>query len=241
MECMIAKLTLIGIGAACLLLADDAPVEQVQVTHTERMDFPSAGVLRMQKSTGELTIDGWDRPDMEITTIKSTKSYHPHDRAAAVKSLDRIRLLTERKGDELTITTEFPKHVLPLRLLRGVSDFEMQYVIKVPRNARLIIEHDSGNVHIDDVAGDVQVKNGMGQITMHLPQDGHYAFDAKTGLGAIDSDFAGPEHARYFDFGHSYVSEGPPAGAQKLYARMGVGDITIVKIRQPKPPAPLTR
>ena len=73
---MLKKLLLIGIGASSLLVADDAPIVQVQVSHTERMDFPSGGVLRMKKSTGDLTVEGWDCPDVEITTIKSTKSYH---------------------------------------------------------------------------------------------------------------------------------------------------------------------
>ena len=228
-------------AASCLLAASDAPVEQVQATHTERMDFPSGGTLKMLKSTGDLSIEGWDRSDMEITTVKSTKSYHPADRKAAEKSLDRIRLVTARQGSELTITTELPKHNLLLRPIRGVSAFELQYVIKVPRNARLIIEHDSGNVFVDDIAGDVHVKNGIGQITMHMPQDGHYAIDAQTGLGAVDSDFAGPEHGRWFDLGHSFMSEGPPTAAQKLYAHIDFGDIMILKIRQPAPPAPLDR
>jgi hypothetical protein len=242
---MLKNLLLIGIGASALMLAEDAAIVQVEATHTERMDFPSGGVLRLLKSTGDLTIEGWDRPDIEITTVKSTKSYHPSDPSAAAKSLDRIRLVPERKGDELTITTEFPKHEMIARLFLGVSAFEMQYRIKVPRNARLIIEHDSGNVYIDDVTGDVHVKNGIGQIILHLPQDGHYAFDAKCDLGAVDTDFAGPEQGKLFHLGHSYISPAPPAGAppaagvQKLYARMGVGDITILKIRQPAPPAPV--
>lgn len=79
------------------------------------------------------------------------------------------------------------KHEVLTRLFRGVSSFELQYMIKVPRNARLIIDHDSGNVHVDDVIGNVQVKNGVGQITLHLPEQGHYAFGAKCDLGAVDS------------------------------------------------------
>jgi hypothetical protein len=236
---MLKKLLLIGVGASSLLIADDAPIVQVQVSHTERMDFPSGGVLRMKNSTGDLTVEGWDRPDVEITTVKSTKSYHPKDRGSAEKSLDRIRLVPERKGDELAITTEFPKHAMLARLFLGVSEFELRYRIKVPRNARLIIEHDSGNLYIDDVAGDVHATNGIGQITLHLPQNGHYAFDAKSDLGAVDSDFPGPEQGKLFHLGHAYISPQPPTGAQKLYARIGYGDITILKIRQPAPPPPL--
>lgn len=235
---MLKRLLLIGIGASCLLIADDAPIEQVQVTHTEHMDFPSGGVLHLKKSTGDLTVEGWDRPDIEITTIKSTKSYQPSDRSAAAKSLDRIRLVPERHGDELTVTTEFPKHEMLTRLFRGVSSFELQYVIKVPRNARLIIDHDSGNVFVDNVTGDVRVTDGIGQIILHLPQQGHYAFDAKSDLGAVESDFPGPEHGRLIGLGRAFFTEAP-AGAQKLYARIGYGDITILKIRQPAPPPPL--
>ena len=128
MKYIITRLALIGtvsigLGASCLLVADEAPIEQVQVTHTEHMDFPSGGVLHLKKSTGDLTVEGWDRSDIEITTIKSTKSYHPRDRTEAAKNLDRIRLVTERHGDELTITTEFPKHNIFLRTIRGVSAF----------------------------------------------------------------------------------------------------------------------
>lgn len=235
------KLALVGIVAASLLPAADAPSEkgseQVQVSHTDRMDFPSGGVLRMLKSTGDLTIEGWDQKDVEITTIKSTKTYHPGDRAAAAKKLDQIKLVTERKGDELTITTEFPKHPLPLRPFVGVSDYDLQYVIKVPKNARLVIEHDSGNIYIDDVTGDVRAKDGFGQITFHLPEQGQYAIDAKCDLGAINTDFPGPEHGKLVD--RTLVSEPPAAGAQKLYARMGIGDIMIMKMNQPKAPEPL--
>jgi hypothetical protein len=230
---------LIGFGASCLAIADDAPIVQVQATHTERMEFPSGGVLHLKKSTGDLTVEGWDRSDLEITTIKSTKSYHPKDRSIAAKELDRIRLVPERQGDELAITTEFPKHEMLARLFRGESDFELEYRIKVPRNARLIIEHDSGNVQIDDVTGDVHATNGHGQITMHLPENGNYAFNAKCNLGAVESDFPGPEQGTLFHLGHAYVSATPPAGAQKLYARIGYGDITILKIRKPLPPPPL--
>jgi hypothetical protein len=238
MKHQLVWLALIGIALCSALVGDDAPIEQVQATHTERMDFPSGGLLRMVKSTGDLTIEGWDRPDVEITTVKSTKSYHPSDRAAAAKSLDRIQLTTERKGDELTITTVFPKHPIPLRLVQGVSAFEMQYVVKVPANARLVIEHDSGNVHIDGITGDVRAKNGMGQITLHLAEQGQYAFDTKCDFGTVDTDFAGPERGKIV--GRAFLTQAPAPGAQKLYARMGVGDITILKIRQPAPPASIT-
>jgi len=78
------------------------------------------------------------------------------------------------------------------------------------------------------VTGDVSARDGHGQITFHLAEQGHYAIDAKCDLGAVDTDFTGPEHGKLID--RTLVSEAPPAGAQKLYARMGIGDIMIMKM-----------
>jgi hypothetical protein len=64
---------LIGCGAGCLLAAAIEPRQKVQVTKTERIDFPAGGALRLANSIGVLTVEAWDRPDVEITTIKSTK------------------------------------------------------------------------------------------------------------------------------------------------------------------------
>lgn len=222
------SLAFVGIAVACLLAADYGPVE---VSHTERVDFPPGGVLKMVKCTGDLTIEGWDQNDVELTTIKSTASYEPRDRAEAAKSLEQIKIAAERKGDELAITTELPKHPLWLRPIRGVSDFELRYVVRAPRNARVIVEQDAGNVYIDDMAGDVRVTDGHGQITFHLPEQGRYAIDAKCGVGAITSDFAGPERGKLF---HRTLVTDAAAGAQKVYARMGVGDILIMKINAPR-------
>src|SRR5580704_17744521 len=54
------------LASAGLVLADD-------VTKTERFDFPAGGTLRLKNSIGELTVEGWDQPGIEITTIKSPR------------------------------------------------------------------------------------------------------------------------------------------------------------------------
>src|ERR1035437_1082763 len=83
-------------GMSCLLLADDEVKQKVKVTHTERVDFPSGGRLRVRNSIGELTVEGWERPDVEITTIKSTKAaYASRDREKASRELEKVRISAE--------------------------------------------------------------------------------------------------------------------------------------------------
>lgn len=231
----VIRLFLIVAATACLLVGDDAAVEPVEVTHTEHLDFPAGGVLHLDKSTGDLTVEAWDEPGIELTTVKSTKSWYVHDRSAAAKELDsRIRVTSERKGHELTITTELPKHPLLLRPLMGESSYEIEYRLKVPRETKLVIDHGSGNVYIDDVRGDIHVTAGVGQIVLHLPEDGRYAFNTKSEIGSVESDFQGHE-AETPLLGRSFRSDASelPANAQKIYARILSGDITILKIRNP--------
>ena len=50
-------------------------------------------------AVGELTITGWDQPNVEITTIKATKTVvDSKNRAAADKLLESVKVATERKG-----------------------------------------------------------------------------------------------------------------------------------------------
>jgi hypothetical protein len=172
-----------------------------------RLDFPSGGTLHLKQSIGELTVEGSDQPGLAITTIKP----------------DRVRVMAAPQKDEVVVTTIAPKHF---------SDIE--YRIKVPRNARLMIDHNQGDVHIDGVTGEIHVTDHKGQITVHVPQDGQYAIDARAKLGAIDSDFPGREE-RKLKFGHTFVNGASPT-AQKMYLRIGFGDITILAIRRPPSP-----
>src|SRR5947209_18395674 len=102
---MMRPLAVIAFGASCLL-GENEPRQTVQVTNTQRVDFASGGVLKLTNSIGELAVQGWDRPYVEITTIKSTKgAYTFPEREKATQELDKVLIAVERQGDELAITT----------------------------------------------------------------------------------------------------------------------------------------
>ncbi len=210
-------LTAIGFGAGCLLLAADEPKQKTPVSKTQRMGFPAGGTLRLKKSTGLLTVEAWDRSDVEITTIRYS---------------DKARVAAERHGDELVVTTDAPRH-------RAHSEFDLEYRIKAPASAKLIAEHDLGDVNIDGLAGDIQVTLCQGEILLHLPQDRQYNIHARSQFGNVNSDFPGPEKRRWWLLGHRSVNESPQA-AHKLNLRVTSGDIVILKTRVPISPGPLT-
>jgi hypothetical protein len=236
------KLALLGLCVACLLLGDDEARQKVQVSKTEKMDFPANGTLRLQNSTGDLTIEGWDQPGVEITTTKSSKEeYLAGDRDKATKDLDRVQISAKRNGDELVITTEYPHHrAFPyVEPLSTVTNFDLEYVIKVPRNAKLIIKHDDGEVHVDDVTGNIQAAARQGLIALRLVTDMPPAIDAKSYTGTVNSDFAGKETLQRLHFGHTFVG-GAASARQILHLKIGYGDVVILKAHELKAPPPVT-
>src|SRR5277367_6241653 len=161
---------LLGFGLCFLLRAENPAPPMLESTHTERSDFPSGGTLHLKNSVGELTIESWDQPGLEITTIKASKvAVTGQEREKASKVLDSVKISTERKGDEVTVSTEFPKHRKIARPFKGMTDFDLEYRIKVPRNAHLVIEHAMGEVHIDNIAGEIHATDAMGLISVRVP------------------------------------------------------------------------
>ncbi len=225
-----------------LLFAASEPKQKVVVTNTQHLDFASGGQLRLKHSTGELTIEGWDQPGAEITTIKSTKKeYEASERENAVRELDKVHVAAQRQGDDVVVTTEFPRHRLlpPPSPLGSAVDFDLRYDIKVPRSARVAVNHNTGEVHVDNITGETHITDKQGLITVHLAENRPYAIDARSGLGSVDSDFAGTEKRTPLLLGHSFMGN-PPGNAQKLYLRIRYGDIIILRQRIPQPPGPLT-
>jgi hypothetical protein len=220
-------------GVSCLLFAGEEPRQKIQVVNTEHADFPAGGLLRLKNSIGELTVEGWDRPDVEITTIKSTKTeYAAQDRERVSRELEKVRVSVERQSEGLVITTEFGRHRhLPLASLWRATDVDLEYHIKAPVNAKLVVDHGAGGVYVDNLASDIHVTVMNGGITLLLPNEGAYNIDAKSDFGGVTAGFPGSEKRRPWLLGHQFVQR--TAAAPTLYLRAGFGDITILRMQQP--------
>lgn len=195
---------------------------------TEHADFPQAGTLRIEHSVGELQIEAWDQPGVEITTTKGAS-----DKGA---DLSRVQISTKRQGDEVVITTQYPSHVaFPFfTTLDHVTNFNLDYVIKVPREARLVIHHTDGEVHIVGVAGNIDASARQGIITLSLDGDAPRSIDARSSVGSVTSDFPGQEKPKEFHLGHEFVQSKSAGSQQSLKLRIRFGDIIIGKTFQGK-------
>lgn len=223
---MIHRLAITAVGLGCLLLTAGEPVPRGK--DTQRFDFPPNGSISLINSAGEVTIEAWDRPEVEITTIKTTR--------LTARELEKVDISTQRRGDEIVVTTGFPRHrrFRPSSPLRSAANVDLQYEIKVPRGVRVNVEHGTGEVHVVNVTGDIRVTSLRGVIALLLPEAGPVSIDARSDLGGVISDFPGSEKRSRWLLGHQFNQDA--AGKQNLYLRTGYGDILIQKTRRPRRP-----
>ena len=78
-----------------------------QESSTERLNFAPGGIIRLNDSFGDVSVEGWDRPEVEITVIKTTTHYYkPQQQEDATRRLGLIRVVTDRRSAaELEIST----------------------------------------------------------------------------------------------------------------------------------------
>jgi hypothetical protein len=221
----------IAIVLALPLLADDLSKERLSTTHTERFNVPTAGAIRLKNSFGEVDIDGWDRPEVEVTVVRSSEHlYDAKDRAEAQRSLESAQIRAKQDGNDIVLSTAYLPGNGPHRLSQR-SEVGISYRIKAPRASKLIIDHNSGGVNVSDISGDIHATVINGQITLALAAGRQYAIDSRCKIGDVYSDFEGHYQRKHLlgkEFGRQST-----ASATNLYLRVRFGDIMILKLHGP--------
>lgn len=218
------RLVFLCIALALPMLAGDSTPTATE-SRTQRVEFPAGGSVRLIDSFGELSIEGWDRSTVEITTTKSAYTGQGREKAL----LDAVEVAGSTEGKTIVITTVRPHRGI-FHPRRGVNDIDIEYSIKVPRTARLEIDHDHGEVNISGVTGDIRATSRFGPILLRLPAEGRYSIDAHCRIGSVYSDFSGGQQ-RHHLFGESFASS-ESAAPQKLDLKVGMGDIMILKMHE---------
>jgi hypothetical protein len=98
---------------------------------------------------GEVSVEGWDRAEVEITAVKIGSGQGDH--------LDDVRVVTEIGDRSLKFRTVYPPHLEePVRV---------NYRLRVPRQVRLSsLRTLEGNIAVHDVEGSVDARTLSGNI-----------------------------------------------------------------------------
>jgi hypothetical protein len=220
------------LSLALRLFGDEVLTPPAQVASTERVAFAPGGTIRVD-SYGDLYVEGWDEPQVELTVLKvlpyGHEAAHPERPA---QQLEAVRVVAERASpSELAISIKLPARfgwVWHPTSPVDPSHVRLEYQIHVPRNSKLAIHQGVGLVSVRNVTGDIEASCHRGDIVLWLAGTGTYSIDARSRLGKVSSDFPGPSLSRFL-VGQKFASINP-AASQRLYLRAGFGGITIKPI-----------
>ncbi len=179
------------------LLAPGA--QRVDVITTEKVDLAPGGTVRVEHSTGELNVEGWDQPTVQIEVTR----YMWSDKEEKAKAnLNQIQVTKKLEGNVLTIDTAH----------KSFTRAQVHYRVRVPKNTKLIIHHGIGAVTIYDVASDIEATAKIGDVIVGLPEPAKYQITSHSNIGT-----------RYTDF-HAADAEG-----HHINLHVRIGGISIVK------------
>ena len=201
------------------LFAQDG-ARPAQVTNSEQVNFAPGGVIHLTAPSSNLFVEAWDRPEVEITTIKSGRR---------ARCLDDVRVVTGHpSATELAITTTLPRSNFFARLFGLTCSATVEQHVNAPRDSRLVIRHGAGYLMVSRMNGDIEASSRSGDIVLMLPDPGPYAIDAKSTFGGVSSDFAGSSHRKRL-LGEAFAGANPPS-SRRIYLRIGFGGITIKEV-----------
>jgi hypothetical protein len=229
------KLALFLVSSGLLLTAPlmaasrhkvDGNKKVVEVTNTQNLPFQPGGTIHVNHSYGELSVEGWDRPEVEVTVIKSPDEiFSAKDQTDAAKRVENVKVTVDRHSDtDIAISTAVTNFKRFWHPFGPAGHVVMQYRIHVPRNSKLVIHHDHGDVLVSQVVGDIEATGEHGDIVLLLSEKEKYSIDAKSKFGTVNCDFDGAfEHGMY----SSRYSLTAPAPAHRIVVTEGVGGIDI--------------
>jgi hypothetical protein len=212
----------LSLGAtAPLLPAQQGTQQRIQPPHTEQMTFVPGGTVRIDEPHGDVYVEGWDQPEVEVTVVRSMSYEYKRKHAEeASKHLDGVRVVTERKSaTELTISTIHPGR-------KNTDAVIIEYELRVPRDSKLTIHRATGSVFVVGLTSDIDVECSRGDIQLMLRDSSSYSIDAATKLGTVISDFEGATKLRRYRLGERYATASIQSSPQ-IFLRMGFGGITI--------------
>ena len=202
--------------------------EKVEVDTTDSATVPAGGTLRLQGGLGDLNVETWDGPNIQIEVARFRYAADSAEKAAFEKDLKAISVSVKQEGSNAVVTTAFPHRSFWVKLIKGKTDAGIEYRVRVPRGTNIAVDHGDGAVVVADTGGDIDVTAEHGDIVALLSPD-QYKIDARSQVGRVDSDYAGDYHHKRI-IGEIYNAKAD--GAHHVHLRLKCGDITIQQALQ---------
>jgi hypothetical protein len=182
----------------------------------------SYGLLTIDSRMGDIHIEGWDEPRLEIEAEKVVRAKSEE----AAKPLYRnLTVVLEGQDKRVWLRTLYPPRRM-WRPFRGEARLSVNYHIKMPFDANLALRCVDGDVWIRGLEGKQQILVNYGDVEIDVPSVDHLrSLRAHAWLGYVQSDLHGEDRAG-FGPGISYWN---PSGEQDIYVKVRMGGVFVYR------------
>ncbi|HEV7668653.1 MAG TPA: DUF4097 family beta strand repeat-containing protein [Thermoanaerobaculia bacterium] len=193
------------LGAALFGVAT-LPAQAATVHKVVSGVYPLAGhgTLDLSNVNGSITIETWDRAEVEVRADKIVKSPSEEE---ANKALDRLKVIVDAKPNRVKVEARFPNHNSGLfSWLSGRSiESKVEFKVRIPREADLRIDNVNGGItlqggkgdlHLTTINGSVHASDTSGTLTLESTNGSIEArhirgsLEAETVNGRVEADLS---------------------------------------------------
>jgi hypothetical protein len=219
--------------AVALLLAPASLAAQwtregVSADRDAAIPVGGASVVAVEARAGSLRIEG--RAGVDEVRARGTA------RASSREVLEQVRLVTERRGDQVTVVVETPRDLrdgewaaldlvveVPRELALDVTDGSGDLEIRSVGALRLI--DGSGGIELEGIGGALRIQDGSGEIRV---RDARGDVEVQDGSGEIE--LAGVQGSVRVHDGSGELDV-RDVGRDVVIERKGSGEITVERVR----------
>ena len=161
-----------------------------QVTHYTVRMF-SYGKLTIDSRVGDIHVEGWDTPRLEIEAEKVVRAKSGE---AAKPLYQDVKVVLEGQDKRVLLRTLYPPRKV-WRPFRGEARLSVNYRIKMPSDANLALKCVDGDVWISGLVGKQQILVNYGDVEIDIPSlDRLRSLHAHIWLGYVQSDLHGEDN-----------------------------------------------
>ncbi len=157
--------------------------------YTERSEYTQPlgahGRLLVRSEIGDVRIHTSDRHDVRVVAVKK---FRTQDDSQGRQKVAQLQVSVTHSDGEVRVIGQWPQRTLG-RLVRGES-LQLDLDIELPRDARIEVRHNIGEVVIDGAGSDVEVTQNIGEVRV----EGTFrprVVRLETGIGEVTTNLTG--------------------------------------------------
>jgi hypothetical protein len=160
----VATASLVLLGSAALAAPSFA--ERLEERSTQTVPCDRDVAVTVTNLSGATMVEAWDRQEVQVEALAVAKS---RDVDRARRMLRGISYDVDGEGDHVAVTARYPRRDSGGRsildaIFSGGESVWIEFVLRLPKGARLAVSSTSGNVQVDGIAGPVQVDATSGDV-----------------------------------------------------------------------------